>query len=411
MRTGQFAQRHHISQSTIGFYLKAGLLTPRLVGGKYDFGPNDDADMELISLLKDWRFSLEEISEILSERRVSRDGVEASDKRLLDMLKRRKEALEREIRQLQASVETLGEKIGSLSDGGADGGIVRESGVDVRFLSLFYCPLCHCQLSVKLDTIENGQFRTGGLTCTCGFRAVVSEGILENPVNMRGMSSDPASNPLPLESPSPEMQNCFYRIYENMADMLESHQIDGKVLIETHTGYASFFLQKARILPESALYICCDPSRAVLEGEKRGMDALPRPLSVLYLASNSQRFPLKDECAHYLVSCFQGMFFTDDTGGFPFHRWTHYLKPGGRIIGAFIDMPSGSKTVRRFLRDHPQAKPEYHNYEAFRKSLTQNGFSLEECREVDSIETSGFPWHESGDRLRFLCYCAQKRSV
>ena len=62
MWTGQFAKRHNISQSTIGFYIKQGLLAPAIVNGRYDFRESDDLDMQLIAELKGcnsaWKTSL-----------------------------------------------------------------------------------------------------------------------------------------------------------------------------------------------------------------------------------------------------------------------------------------------------------------------------------------------------------------
>lgn len=408
MRTGQFASKHHVSASTIGFYLKAGLLIPPLVGGKYDFGPNDDADMELILQLKDWGFDLDQIASILSERRLAKDSAQDHPPRLLSELERRRDGLRKQIRQLEESAESLTKVIHELRELPLQGPIEHASGVDVQFLSLFFCPLCGLQLSARIDSIAKGQFKAGELTCSCGYHAVISEGILENPA----LSSETPlmENPFAISDPSAELQNHLFRMHTCIFDMLNAAGLDRKVVVETHTGYSSFLLQKAKALPDSALYVCCDPLRSVLSEEKRRMDSLPHPLSVLFLATNHQKFPLRGQSAHFLISCLQGMFFTSPGSSFPFQRWLHYLAPEGRIIGAFLDLESAPATIRSFCATYPEALPELYRYGAFRRSLLDNGFTLESEQEIGSLSSSAFPWHRNGEQLTIHCYCARKRS-
>lgn len=64
MKTGQVTQDFMITRDTLRHYIKEGLLSPRLVKGKYDWSEKDLEDLETILGLRQMGLSLRAISRI-----------------------------------------------------------------------------------------------------------------------------------------------------------------------------------------------------------------------------------------------------------------------------------------------------------------------------------------------------------
>ncbi len=111
MKTGQFAQKHGVTQSMVGFYIKQGLLLPTVINGRYDFKDADDEDMLVISNLKRWQFSLEDICSILTQIRLKKDSADPSSQKLLAMLVQKRREILEERAKINSSLLTLDKTI------------------------------------------------------------------------------------------------------------------------------------------------------------------------------------------------------------------------------------------------------------------------------------------------------------
>ena len=72
MKIKEFSNKYDLSYDTIRYYMKLNLINPQKVGGHYEFDPEDQNDMAEILKLKEMEFSLDEIKEILSFKRIGR---------------------------------------------------------------------------------------------------------------------------------------------------------------------------------------------------------------------------------------------------------------------------------------------------------------------------------------------------
>lgn len=61
MKIGAFCELYDISRDTVRFYVKNGLLAPKVQGSRMDFSQKDQEDLDFIMKLKGMKFSLEEI--------------------------------------------------------------------------------------------------------------------------------------------------------------------------------------------------------------------------------------------------------------------------------------------------------------------------------------------------------------
>ena len=407
MWTGQFAKRHNISQSTIGFYIKQGLLAPAIVNGRYDFRESDDLDMQLIAELKRLQFNLEDISVAVTQFRIFKDSVAPADQRLLSMfIYKRMELLEEQAR-LQSSLTFLEQTICMMQEReNAREAKTQVNGLDIRFLPLLNCP-CGKRLTMNLEQIESGQIRNASLSCTCGYNAVIENGILINPKG-ECLPTPPVYTYFhPDEEMTGEMRNYLYHLYRQMESMLSDSSCNGKVILETHIGNSSFLLQKAKVLSPSSLYIFCDPQYEVIAREKKLLDALDRQLNTMCIVSNYQVFPLERGCVDFIIDYFQNTSFDLFTDGFVFPRWKRYLHQGSKLIGVFIDIPHNSRSAVKFKAIHPDCTPNMHSFEDFKHSLKEHGFVIEQLYQPDPLSRSYHPWHYPGDKLHYYCYCAR----
>lgn len=109
MHIGDFARLTGLSEYTIRYYEKAGVLRPakRDGGGLRDFDDSDIAWMEFVRRLKDTGMPIGEIKRY-AELRMAGDGTKSERLRLLEAHERR---VVQEIAEKSKSLEKLREKI------------------------------------------------------------------------------------------------------------------------------------------------------------------------------------------------------------------------------------------------------------------------------------------------------------
>ena len=71
MKIGQLAKKYNVSVESIRYYINIGLLIPEKKEKQYYFGKKNIEEVSLILRLKELHFTLKEIHQILSIRRIS----------------------------------------------------------------------------------------------------------------------------------------------------------------------------------------------------------------------------------------------------------------------------------------------------------------------------------------------------
>lgn len=407
MKTGAFAKKHAISPTTVSFYIKQGLLLPATVNGKYDFRDSDDRDMKLIAELKQWQFSLDDIGAILSEARLTQDSARPATGRFLRILAGRREELLAERVRIGASLSSLEDTMQKLESAQKNRrGVSR--GIDVRFLPFLYCYRCNERLTMRLDAIEEGEVHSGTLSCSCGYQAVIEDGVIVNPVNENRPPVPPQQNEHAApEALSMDMRNHLYRVYSCLEEMLREFPPKGGLIVETFVGRSSFLLQRAKALDPSALYVFCDPTRESIFREKNHLDDADQRLNFMSIVSNFRPFPLKWGSADIMIDCFRNAYFDMFTDALLFPTWMRYLHRGSRIIGVYMGVTPNSRSARRYRDHYPDSPEDILSIQAFRQNLSRYGFLIEREQLMEPLSTSHFSWHQPGDALYYYCYCAR----
>ena len=153
MKISEFSNKSNVSEQTIRFYIKKGLLIPLHTSYQYSFSEQDLKDLRYIQSCKRMGFSLEETLRILSLHRVASLHGPKEVSYLLNILQRKRtelekaqEALKDSIQELSRSIEEYQLKISNP---------VRTSGMPLSFLDLLECPDCHGAFTLSDAVIRN----------------------------------------------------------------------------------------------------------------------------------------------------------------------------------------------------------------------------------------------------------------
>ena len=112
MKIGEFAQRYNMNQSAVRYYIEKALLTPVRKNGQYIFDKTCTEQMEKILFYKSLGFSLDEMGTIVCYE----DASHLKDKtvllRLLDLMQKKKQDVQRVIVAQERISERLETEIG-----------------------------------------------------------------------------------------------------------------------------------------------------------------------------------------------------------------------------------------------------------------------------------------------------------
>lgn len=189
MRIGKVSEKYHISVDNIYYYINYGLLVPPKPRGQYVFDEQTVRDLEWILSLKELDFSLREIHVILSLKRISGLADPQDMEELKEIFKGKRDFCQKEIGRKQQILEQLDSHIKSME---ARESIPQHStGVPLSALPLLRCPVCGGSLSLSEVEMDQRFIYKGNLSCTCGYSAHISSGILMTPNKNENLQDTP----------------------------------------------------------------------------------------------------------------------------------------------------------------------------------------------------------------------------
>ena len=123
MKIGEFSRKFQLPQHTIRYYTELGLLVPEVRNHQYYFNEDSEADMRLIEKSKAAGFSLKEIHQIISLRRLSNFASPDDSRQLTLYMQNRLAELEREREEWAAKRQRIECRIKDLKEREDGGGI------------------------------------------------------------------------------------------------------------------------------------------------------------------------------------------------------------------------------------------------------------------------------------------------
>ena len=159
MKIGELAQRFNLSTQAIRYYIKEGLLVPESKDKQYRFNQQNIEDLEFILKLKEYDFSIADIHDVLSLKRISNLKTESSQNEYRSMLTKKLTAIVEEqarLRQISSAIKAEMDGLDSVAVGGAS---ESEQGISLSFLPLLNCPVCGTSLDISDMQIKHQQIR------------------------------------------------------------------------------------------------------------------------------------------------------------------------------------------------------------------------------------------------------------
>ena len=292
MRIGKFADCYQVSIDTVRYYMEIGLLTPLKVGGQFDFDEREAEDMEVILDLKACDFTLAEIKQILLYKKVSPLVYDNERHFKREIYQSKVSRVDEELKRLQEVYKTLVGRIAALSK---DENEAQEAlGFPLEALPLFECPNCHKDLSLNASKILENQVIEGELICACGYRLVISDGVVQAPESDESGGSLSQNDVLDyIEATSSEYFNELYKGINWLGDLFQEHDYVGKVILDAGTGHGLFARTIYGQMDDCNILICNDIASEKLAFVKKILEKSGIRHKVVFLAADLRHLPLK----------------------------------------------------------------------------------------------------------------------
>lgn len=369
MKIGKFSKITGLSVLTIRYYIELGLFAPRRSERYWDFSEEDLSRAAEIARYKNCGFSLQTIAELFSLLQSPTLSPAERNRRLTCLLDREHHRIQLNQRELTASLDKLNSMIRNIQ-----GQVVTElfNGIPLFLFSQVCCPFCGIPLCWKDVCIEYGQVFRGTGSCSCGFCASVTDGILivENiqapliPVVDRHLST--------LQHRTPQDVSYIESFNQWIKLQLEQLELDGKIIFEDVLNTACFLNRAISELNSSAYYILCDTDLQVVRYFMSSIRAAYPEGNFLFLVDDGIHHPLKEGCLDVIIDYAASEIYQKYgycSSSTPLRRYAH---DGTIITGRF------SRRCKKQMgkRDPAEDTPNRYHLPALLQDLQNNGITI-----------------------------------
>ncbi len=401
MKIGEFAQSCQVSRDTVRYYIKIGLLTPVGNSAQYSFSQQDLRDMQTIQKMKDQHFSLEEIRAYLKIQRVSTMVEPESIQDAAEILSRKRLELMEQIKQLRQICGDLDQEVQGLLYQEVEGG--KPTGVPLSALRLLCCPRCGNPLQLEYAQLDAKYVYSGQLTCGCGYRAEIDQGIVQTGNLYTGPYDSPDLKRGLYRTESKNFISHMRQCEDATLKALQSMDLKGKVILEGHINGYFFLYRYFEQLERDCTYVIVDKYPEMLLLYKHYIEQLNLELDILYLADNSMNWPLLPHCVDMMVdflddgehSLYSKQFYIQEVGLF--------LKKKAQIVGASLGYDEGAKSLKQLALKYPEGGWQAFHWAQVPQLYAQAGYRY--LRQEIGILTQtsdgyAFACHIDGENLR-----------
>ena len=413
MRIGEVVKKYGITKDTIHYYISYGLLVPPKKGTQYDFDNTAIKDLENILELKELSFSLSEIHKILSLTRISGMKNRSDIEELIKLYSSKKDECELELDIYKSRIKSLTSKIVDLRFKNEEH--TQQNGLPLSMLEYICCPLCGKGLSVTNATINNQSIDNGILKCECGYMAKIESGILITPNAPKSLYDKPDADRELYKDLPPNMITLFQKSYNKMLDYLNKYPNDNQVIMETYINAYFFMHNHIEYLNPNCKYIVIDKYRETIEMYKNLMAESGCNLDILFIADDSNNYPLKKNLVDINIDFFAANEHQFYKHSFLLEKILPYMKDESMFIGTYFYFGKGNRSMKNLLSTYPESHNMNFSREYFLKSIKDNNIKLIDWQEMgkttDSGNNLGFGFHEKGEDLHLMTYLCKKIST
>lgn len=411
MKISEFARKYGVEISTVRYYINSNLLLPKVHNKQYRFDERCETDMNIVMQLKDYGFSIGEIRSILSLIHLSNLTAVEDITDFVQILEKKEAELKADLDAMEKTHAELVDFIASLKsrrdqeDVDAPG-----RGMPLSLLPLLCCPDCGKPLELQKADIAGGEVQSGEIVCSCGYHAVIQDGILLTSEGSLNSLDVPYLNRGVFKLLPDSWISRFQQSFARVDDSLRPVDTGGKVILENQINCFSFLFSRVNELSQDDIYILADPHPEIILRFKKMIERQNPHLNILYIADKTCRYPLKKES----VDIFVDICSINDYASFHgdenlISAVRPYLKPDAELIGLYLYCHPYSPTHKNLLARHPDCAKSNYQISYFQSLIKQSGAKRIEEGDVGYVdewcgENPCFFFHIDKDPVHFHFY-------
>ncbi len=410
MRIGQVSKLYGISTDNLYYYINYGLLVPQKPKGQYNFDRQTLKDLELILELREMKFSLKEIHMILSLYRVSSLAAQKDIEDLKEVYRRKIQEFNSDIAETEKNIRSLESKIKHLD--ALLPGKKSPVGLPLRMLDLLCCPICRKSFVIENASMNSRYIFEGRLTCECGYKAHIKDGILITPNRNTDVYDTPDLERKMYKDLPSSLISLFQNSYNWMTEKLSHMDLSQKVVIETYINAWFFMHNHQQYLDPSGRYIVVDKYPEMLFMYKKLMEQQGFDLDILFIADSSTCLPLKDRCIDLNIDYFAVNEHNFYHNSFLYDELAPYMKDNAKMLGTYFYFADGKKSMADLLREYPTCSPDNFSLTYFLSHMKGMITDQEDCGFTTSSGSNiGFSFHHEGERMYLRSYLAENKKA
>ncbi|MCQ4637310.1 MerR family transcriptional regulator [Anaerovorax odorimutans] len=438
MKIGEFSKKFNVSVATVRHYINLGLLVPEKNGFQYDFTDNDCREMEIIISMKATGFKLNELNKYLSILRFYNKDDYLLYGKLLDFFTAKRDRLYEERHQINQYIRLINKQIKKIelsstratvgtAPANADKSQSPLPGFPLNTVGLLRCPHCQSQPHLSHVDISGDSIVNGELTCSCGYHAVVKNGVmytgditdLENdPIFLTRyfgdenlITNEDGMLLMGMNDYSNEYLTNLYKDSLWIHKKLSVFDLRGKTILFPDIACQYLYsYYDSRQVEGSTFLVTALSERTIHTMRQHIVNANPQ-LKVAYIINQSGQLPLKRNCIDavidYLGSSNLGFFQTTHY----FDAIAPYLTENALIAGAVEYYAKDSKSVKKIHELYAHAAPNAFTLDFAMAALDRSGFHIEKSEKINEGYDPGqfFEYHVPGDIRSNMVYLARRR--
>ncbi len=411
MKISGFAKRFGIGINTVRYYVNCGLLLPEVHNKQFRFNEKCAEDMKLILLLKQFDFSIAEIQSTLSLMRLSNLTAKDDVADFINILENKKGVLRAESLRYEQAAEELGKYIATVREQyDRPAALPRKMGVPIEMLQYLCCPHCGASLSLKEADLVSGQIMRADVSCPCGYKASIKNGIFVT----EGRSIS--------ELDSPDLDRKFYkdlpvswvtlfqRSFNWMLGQMSRMDLSGKVVLENHINCYFFLFSRLDKIDRNAYYIISDKYPEIVALFKGLIEQQNPDLKILFLADSSFRYPIKKGCVDlYIDYCSINEYAVFNPEGSLLDIVLPHLHENSEVLGTYFYFEPASASHRKLLQLYPTCAPQNYLMGFFRSIVKKAKLQYAAEENIGSVTDWGganrnFLFHVANDPMTLHSY-------
>lgn len=411
MRIGTFAKKLGVTIDTVRYYIELGLVIPVKKDAQFVFDQTCMDDMTLITELKQYQFTLNEILKVLSFKRITLFTDNEDIDFYIQTLLEKKQQLLQEKQQIVQSVRLIEEKVESLCKMSV---IENATGVPLSFVSRFHCPECQVTLRVKEAQIQGEYLFSGRMECGCGYMAEIEDGIMITPVNNQAPKNEYYIYDREMfHEMTPGLISVLEKgnlwIYKRMAE----EDLTNRVVIQTNIETFVFSPKFVAALQPDVFYIFTGNSLEMLHKLKAKIQHINSQLPVLYIVNNDMRIPIKHQSIDCVIDSLSFNEYSMFNNSFALEKLLPYLKKNSFIVGFTSYYGTHAKSLANMVRFFPHSFPKNLHQGFVEGNLSEYGFKVTEKEYLGFVTNPGeyIEFHVEKEKIHFSAYLAMLQPV